>query len=97
MDKSKFLSAFTVPSEEYSLPNGESVTLKGLTVGQRDKWLKAYEDNPSRGPVMLVVLGCDILSEDDEKDITDTLPSSEVDKMAEIVMKLSGMGEEKKA
>ena len=90
MDKASFFSACTLPSEEYKMPNGEFITIKGLTARARQQWLDAYEADSKKGSALLIVAGCDIFDDSDIDSIMD-LASTVFDDMSSIVMKLSGM------
>lgn len=95
MSKDKFFEACSVDTEEYSFPNGYKVTLKGLTLKQR-KETSDLADDPVKQNAMILISGCDDLDQGDLEKISN-MPADKLDEMVDIILRLSGLGDKKKA
>ena len=95
MDKTKFLKNYTAQKGEFEMPDGEKITLVGLSVAQRGKMSEVVRDNPVKGQALVVCMSADFLTEDDIDDVL-AMDGKLVADIADKIMILSGLnGEEK--
>lgn len=89
MSKDKFLAAFQTKTQKYKFRNGYEITLRGLSVGEREK-LMGFADKPSQAQAFMVTAVCDDIS-DNDIDAVMALPGDQVSEITDIIMALSGL------
>ena len=80
---------------EHKLPNKKIIILRELTARERGKLREIAEGDLVAGQAKIVILGCDVLSDGDLDQLQD-LPGSLLSKMADVILNLSGLGEDAK-
>lgn len=87
------MSKFNCKEETIDI-RGQEVTVRELTAKQRAKWAKDAGADKFLGPAMLVSLSCVSPKFTLEEALEE--PTEVIERITEIAMRLSGMGDEKK-
>ena len=80
---------------EHDLPNDKIIILRELTARERGELREIAEGDLVAGQAKIVILGCDALNDGDLDQLQD-LPGSLLSKMADVILNLSGLGEDAK-
>jgi hypothetical protein len=89
MDKQAFFAQAKVKTKPFEMPNGDTITLRELTAGQRGE-LKDIAKDSKTSNARTVIMGCDLFS-DDDVDMLCNMSGSLLDKMVDEILSLSGL------
>jgi len=98
MDKNTFFNSFTRKSEQYEMPDGTTVELTELTLGQRGKVQEMVKNDPSgiRAQAGIVAMSCPMLDENDIDRLME-MPGAVIKKMSDAVIRISGLDDDEDA
>lgn len=80
----------------FELPNGKTLQLRELTAKERGKLREITDGDMIEAQAKIVILGCDLLSDDDLEKLVN-LPGSLLTDMADKVLLLSGLADKEEA
>lgn len=89
MNKSDFLSALKPQTDTIEV-NGMTVTVAGLTVGQRRKFYDVSKEDLFQAQALVVCMGVPDLTEDDIESVLE-LDSQYITQVADAILKKSGL------
>ena len=92
--KEDLFKAGAVKTEDFEY-NGYTTKLRGLTLGEKTKFLKMAKKDEDKAEAYLVCLACEELTEEDINEVS-KLSTEMTDKIVSRVTILSGMGSEEK-
>ncbi len=91
MDKNIFFEQNKLKTVMFTPPAGGEIELRELTAGQRSKLQKIIADDPVKAQAHIIAMSCPLFDENDVDKLL-TMAGSLVEKMADVVIEISGVG-----